>query len=79
MLTGKPQLFGLYANFRAFPNDHIALFVVRECAQPRTPMPNYEIAAHGMFAIDALPADINASTARRLREVFEGAQRDAMW
>lgn len=79
VLAGKPQLFGLYTNFRAFPNDHIALFVVREWTQPRPPKPNHEIAAHGMFAMDALPADITASTARRLREVFDGGQRDVMW
>ena len=79
VLAGKPQLFGLYANFRAFPNDHIALFVVREWTQPQPPKPNHEIAAHGMFSMDALPADITASTARRLREVFDGGQRDVMW
>jgi ADP-ribose pyrophosphatase YjhB (NUDIX family) len=79
VITGKAELHGLYANFRRFPNDHIALFVVRQWRQVRTPQPNYEIAEHGMFARDALPADINPSTARRLEEVFGGAPRDQMW
>jgi ADP-ribose pyrophosphatase YjhB (NUDIX family) len=78
-LTGKPELFGVYANFRTFPNDHIALFVVRSWKQVRAPQPNYEIAEHCTFARDALPADINASTARRIGEIFEGGPRDAMW
>ena len=79
VLAGKPELFGLYANFRVFPNDHIALFVVRDWTQPRPPKPSYEIAAHGMFARDALPADTTRSTARRLHEVFDGTPRDVMW
>ncbi len=47
--------------------------------QPVAPQPNHEIAAHGFFARDALPADIGSSAARRLREVFEGDPRSLMW
>ena len=78
-LLDEPELFGIYANFRAFPSDHIALFLVRGWCQPVAPRPNYEIAAHGFFARDELPADINLPTLRRLGEVFERAPRDAMW
>jgi 8-oxo-dGTP pyrophosphatase MutT (NUDIX family) len=78
-LTGRPELFGLYANFRAFPSDHVALFVAREWAQPVAPQPNYEIAAHGFFARNELPHDIIASAARRLRELFEGEPRSHLW
>ena len=63
----------------SFPSDHIALFVVRQWRQARPPVPNYEIAAHGMFARAALPDDINPSTARRIGEIFDGTPRDAMW
>lgn len=79
VLSGKPELFGLYANFRDFPGDHIALYVVRDWAQPVEPEPNLEIAAHGFFAPDALPRDINHATGRRIREVLDGAPRDLMW
>ena len=72
-------MFGLYANFRAFPSDHIALFVVRQWSQPVAPVPSYEIAAHGFFARNELPNDISPPTARRLAEVFDGAPRDIMW
>ena len=78
-LTGKPELFGIYANFRLFPNDHVALFLVRDWQQARTPAPTFEIAEQGMFARDALPADINAPTARRIAEIFDGAPRAPDW
>jgi len=79
LLAGAPQLIGLYANFRAFPSDHVALYLVRDWEQPVAPQPNREIAAHGFFARDELPAEISASAAARLREVFEGAPRSVMW
>jgi ADP-ribose pyrophosphatase YjhB (NUDIX family) len=78
-LTGKPELFGVYANFRLFPNDHVALFLVRNWRQARAAKPNFEIAELAMFARDALPADINPSTARRIAEIFDGTPRDPMW
>jgi ADP-ribose pyrophosphatase YjhB (NUDIX family) len=78
-MHGKPELFGIYANFRLFPNDHVALFLVRDWQQARTPAPTFEIAEQGMFARDALPADINAPTARRIAEIFDGAPRAHDW
>jgi 8-oxo-dGTP pyrophosphatase MutT (NUDIX family) len=79
VLAGRPQLFGLYANFRVFPGDHIALFLVRDWHQPRVPQPTREIAAHGFFAQDQLPGDVNEGTLRRIREVFDGAPRSVLW
>ena len=78
-LTGKAELFGIYANFRLFPNDHVAVYVVRDWHQAHAPKPNYEIAEHAMFARDALPADINPPTSRRIAEIFDGVPRDPMW
>jgi ADP-ribose pyrophosphatase YjhB (NUDIX family) len=78
-VTGKPELFGVYANFRLFPNDHIALFLVRDWQQLRAPTPSLEIAEHGMFSLDALPGDINGPTVRRIAEIFDGAPRNADW
>jgi ADP-ribose pyrophosphatase YjhB (NUDIX family) len=78
-LTGKPELFGIYANFRLFPNDHVAVFVVRDWRQAREPKPNYEIAEHAMFGRDALPPDINPPTARRIAEIFDGVPREPLW
>jgi ADP-ribose pyrophosphatase YjhB (NUDIX family) len=78
-LTGAPELFGVYSNAAVFPNDHVALFIVRSWRQTRLPEPNYEIAEQGLFARDALPADTSPGTARRIEEIFGSAQRSPMW
>ena len=78
-LTGEPQLFGLYANFRFFPGDHIALFIVRKWHQPEPPQPNREIAEHGFFAAQALPDDLHPATAERIAEVLGTRKRSDVW
>lgn len=78
-LTGRPRLFNVYANFRLFPGDHVALFVVRDWKQPRVPSANREIAEQGFFRLSRLPPTINASTRARLSEVLEGAAIDEAW
>jgi ADP-ribose pyrophosphatase YjhB (NUDIX family) len=79
IVEGEPQLFGLYANFKAFPSDHIALFVVRNWGRPRVPEPNREIAASGFFSREDLPADTVGAVRRRLAEVLDGAPRSPSW
>ena len=76
---GRPQLFGIYANFAAFPNDHIALYVVRDWHQERVPEPNREIAEQCFAAADALPASTVGGVRRRLQEVLDGAERRDCW
>jgi 8-oxo-dGTP pyrophosphatase MutT (NUDIX family) len=78
-LSGRPQLFGLYANFTFFPGDHIALFVVRSWRQLHVPQSNREIREQRFFAIAALPADITGGTRRRLAEVLEEAPPSTSW
>ncbi len=76
---GEPQLFGVYANFRLFPNDHVLLYVLREWTQTHVPPPNAEIREQRFFALDELPADISPPTRRRIAEILEGAPRSAEW
>ncbi len=79
VLDGRPELFGVYANFRVFPCDHILLYVCRTWTQPAPPAPTWEIAEHGFFSRDALPEGVADGARRRLAEIFDGAPRVAMW
>jgi ADP-ribose pyrophosphatase YjhB (NUDIX family) len=78
-LTGPPELFGLYANHRLFPNDHIVLFVVRAWRQPVVPQPNAEIAEQGLFPYDALPETVSPPTRQRILEIVENRPRSPHW
>jgi ADP-ribose pyrophosphatase YjhB (NUDIX family) len=78
-LTGQPQLHGVFANFKRFPGDHVALFVVRQWQRSETPRTSTEIAETGFFALDALPTGTGAATRRRLAEIFEGALLGQNW
>ena len=78
-VTEPPELFGLYANHRAFPGDHIALYVVRSWRQTRVPEPNAEIAEHGFFPWDALPDTTTPSTRARVLEIRALRARSAYW
>ena len=75
VLEDAPDLHGIYANFRSFPGDHIALFVVRRWRQTHVPAPNAEIAEHGFFRPDALPEATTPATRRRILEIAHGAAR----
>jgi 8-oxo-dGTP pyrophosphatase MutT (NUDIX family) len=79
VLLEAPELFGIYANFRAFPSDHIALFVVRRWRQPRIPRANREVAEQSFFAPDALPETTSSGTRRRIAEAVNSAPRTEQW
>ena len=78
-IEGEPQLFGFYANFAAFPGDHIALFVVRDWRQPVVPKPNTEIAEQGFFTRDALPDGTTTATRARIDEILSGGKPNLHW
>jgi len=78
-LVAPPELFGVYANFRYFPNDHVAFFIVRSWQQEQVPPPSVEIAEQGFFALDQLPAGTHRSVVSRIAEVFHGQPRDTLW
>ena len=78
-LTGKARLMGLYANFREFKSDHVALYVVGHGAYEHAPRRSPEIAESGFFPPQALPMGISPSTARRIAEVIEGHAPDELW
>jgi ADP-ribose pyrophosphatase YjhB (NUDIX family) len=78
-LTGPSRLVGLYANFKFFPGDHIALFLVERWEQPRVPASNVEVAEQGFFELGELPEGLVPGARRRLAEIFEGAEGRAEW
>ena len=65
-----PRLISIYANFAAFPSDHIALFIFEKWERPFIPPPNAEIVEHGFFPVDALPAGTIPAVNRRLAELL---------
>ena len=79
IVSGRPQLFGLYCNDRQFPGDHIALYVVRSWQQPSVPKPNAEIAEQGFFAATELPEGVTAATHTRIKEVLGATPPAETW
>jgi len=77
--TGRPELFGVYANFASFPGDHIVLFVVRGWERPKPWQPGLEIVEQGFYAAGQLPPGTTGATRRRIAEVLGGAARSEMW
>ena len=79
VMTGAPELRGIYFNRQASRRDHVALFVVHHFRQDAAPVPNHEIVAHGFFPPDALPAGTTAATRARIDEVIRGTPIRAGW
>ena len=78
-ILDPPSLHGVFFNARVSRRDHVAFFVVRSFRQTRAPVPNWEIAAHGFFPLDALPEDTTRGTRARIAEVMHGAPRSDHW
>ena len=77
--TAPPRLHGIFFNERVSRRDHVAVFLVPEFRKVGEPVPNYEIIAHGFFALDQLPNDTTAATRARIVEVMGGAPMRERW
>ncbi len=71
LLRGRPKFVALYANFREFKSDHVALFLVEAGSYDRVARKSFEIAEYDFFPPDALPEGTTPGTAARIREVIE--------
>jgi 8-oxo-dGTP pyrophosphatase MutT (NUDIX family) len=78
-LNGPPELHGIYFHPRYSVRDHITLYVVRQFRQTAVPVPNHEIAEHGFFPLDALPADTTSGTRARIAEALHGQAATERW
>lgn len=77
---GRPTLLGFYLHpLAGTSRDYVAVYVWRTFGQHRAFHPNLEIADCRWFDLDALPPEIGAGTARRLREIFDGVPPAAEW
>lgn len=80
VLSGPPQLFGIYRNGQVHRRDHVALFVCRNWQRVAAPnIPNREIVACEPFALDDLPVDASPATLARIREVLGGEPPSTDW
>jgi ADP-ribose pyrophosphatase YjhB (NUDIX family) len=77
-LEAPPELFGVYANHAQFPGDHLVVFIVRAFTLS-APARTLEIAEARFFALDSLPSDVTAGTARRIEEVAGRRKPDGHW
>lgn len=79
IVKGAPEYHGLFGNFAIHPNDHIAVFLVREWERPAVPPRNREILESRFFPRNELPASTTDGTVRRLNEIFGRAPRQPHW
>jgi 8-oxo-dGTP pyrophosphatase MutT (NUDIX family) len=77
---GRPTLLGLYLNrIAGGARDHVAVYIWREFRGQHEFKPNIEIAECEWFEVDALPADVELGTARRVREICDKTKPAAEW
>jgi len=79
LLRGKPKFVALYANFREFKSDHVALFLIEHGTYDRVARKSFEIAEYDFFPPDALPEGTTRGTEARIREVLTGREAPDLW
>ena len=78
-LLAEPALHGIFLNRHVSRRDHVAVYLIRQFRQDRSPEPNREIVATGFFEPAALPAETTQGTRLRISEVVEGREPIATW
>lgn len=79
VMTIRPPLHGIFANFELFPGDHIAVFIVRAWSRPSVPVANHEILESRFFPAAAPPDDMAPGARRRLAEIIAGEPVSPAW
>jgi len=78
-LAAEPELFGIYRNVRAHPNDHVVLYVCRDFRRLDVDPTGMEIAEVKEFPLGELPEDTTPSTRARIAEIGGAAARTEDW
>lgn len=78
-IIGRPDFFGLYTNFKQFPSDHVALFLVPQYRQLAEPPTGWEIRERGFFELERLPTGVTGAVTRRLAELKSVGTRSTEW
>ncbi|MGB0085237.1 MAG: NUDIX domain-containing protein [Rhodomicrobiaceae bacterium] len=79
IIKGQPRLHGVFANFKAAPSDHVAVYLVQDWEQPKLPPATFEIREQRFFPLADLPGDIVRGARRRLAEIFEAEPIGQHW
>ena len=79
VLTGPPELHGVFFNRRMSRRDHVLVYTVREYLAEGEKVPDREIAEAGFFALGELPKGTSAATRRRLAEIVKGEPASDFW
>lgn len=74
----EPRLLSIHSNERFFRGDHVLVYRI-DAFDPGERSSHNEIAEIGWFAPDALAAEVNAASARRIHEALTGAPPDPLW
>jgi 8-oxo-dGTP pyrophosphatase MutT (NUDIX family) len=75
----EPRLYGVFFNRAVSRRDHVIVYRIDDFEVLDFQRPGLEIAEAGFFPIADPPADINAGTLRRLRELTGAAPPGSDW
>ena len=78
-VLGEPVLLGMFFNSHVSRRDHVAVYLVRNFRQNRSPEPNREIVACGFFEAGALPEETTTGTRLRISEALQGKCQIGTW
>jgi ADP-ribose pyrophosphatase YjhB (NUDIX family) len=78
-IRGRPKLHGIFANFKRYKGDHIAVYVVPDWERPRIPVRSLEIVEQKFFDLRSLPNGLIEGAKRRLDEIFNQRPRSDEW
>lgn len=78
-LGAAPVLRSVHFNRQVTRRDHVVLFHCENVRQFAPKRRDREIVAAEFFTLDALPDDVTASTAARIREFHHGIAPDPHW